>query len=202
VPTRWTGSLQPQSAAKDTLEYKGVPSKGLDAATEAQPQIEAIAANRSLLDAADPVPDLAKTLADALRAALVSAQKLHSETYESEWVRLEAAECWQNIGPSDRDRILNGLHIAKVTKGATGTEQEVLESVERISLNAWRTPTAALTQLFADARIQADKLVEPKTHHGKLSSATLRTPEVVNAWVEKTEQELLEELKLGPVVVC
>ena len=176
-------------------------AEGLDAATEAQPQIEAIAANRSLLDAADPVPDLAKALADALRAALASAEKLYSETYDSELVRLEAAESWQKIDQSDRDRILNGLHIAKVTKGATGTEQEVLESVERISPDAWRTRTAALPQLFADARIQADKLIEPKTHHVKLGSATLRTPEEVKAWAAKTEQELLEQLKQGPIVV-
>ena len=176
-------------------------SEGLDAAAEAQPQIDAIAANRSLLDAADPVPDLAKALADALRAALASAEKHYSETYDSELVRLEAAESWQKIDQSDRDRILTGLHIAKVTKGSTGTEQEVLESVERISLDAWRTRTAALPQLFGDARIQADKLIEPKTHHVKLGSATLRTPEEVNAWATKTEQELLEHLKQGPIVV-
>ena len=172
-----------------------------DAAKEAQPQIEAIAANRSLLDAADPVPDLSKALADALRAALASAETLYSETYESELARLEAAEGWQKIDPSDRDRILNGLHIAKVIKGATGTEQEVLESVERISLDAWRTLSAALPQRFADARIQADKLIEPKTHHVKLGSATRRAPEEVKAWVEQTEQKLLEKLKLGPIVV-
>lgn len=193
-------------AEKRVPAYKRLQSlarhaEGLDAATEARPQIEAIAANRSLLDAADPVPDLAKTLADALRAALASAEKQFSDTYDSELMRLEAAESWQKIDQSDRDRILNGLHIAKVTKGATGTEQEVLESVERISLDAWRTRTAALPQLFADARIQADKLIEPKTHHVKLGSATLRTPEEVKAWAAKTEQELLEQLKHGPIVV-
>ena len=173
----------------------------LDAATEAQPQLEAIAAARSLLDATDPVPDLAKALADALRAALASAEKHYSETYDSEIVRLEAAESWQKIDQSDRDRIINGLHIAKVTKGATGTEQEVLESVERISLDAWRIRSASLPQLFADARIYADKLIEPKTHHFKLGSATLRTPEEVKAWIAKTEQELLEQLNQGPIVV-
>ena len=176
-------------------------AEGLDAATEAQPQLEAIAANRSLLDATDPVPDLAKTLADALRAALASAEKHYSETYESKLVRLEAVESWQTTDQSDRDRILKELNIAKATKGATGTEQEVLESLERISLDAWRTRTAALPQLFVEARIQADKLVEPKTHHVKLGSATLRTSEQVKAWVTKTEQELLEELKQGPIVV-
>ncbi|MEW8279844.1 MAG: BREX system P-loop protein BrxC [Candidatus Thiodiazotropha sp.] len=176
-------------------------AEGLDAAKEAQPQIEAISANRSLLDSADPVPGLAKTLADALRAALVEAEKHYREIFDEESARLAAAESWQKIEQTDRDRILKSLNIAKVSKGATGTEQEVLDSLERISLDAWKTKTAALPQLYADARIQADKLVEPKTHHVKLGSATLKTPEEVKAWVEKTEQELLEQLKQGPIVV-
>jgi hypothetical protein len=173
----------------------------LDAAKEAKPQIDAIAANRSLLDATDPVPDLSKALADVLRAALAQVEKHYAETFEAEWQRLTSAESWQKIGQEDRDRILSQLHIVKVTKGATGTEREVLESLERISLDAWRTRTAALPQLFADARIQADKLVEPKTHHVKPGSATLRTPEEVKAWIEKTEQELLEQIKHGPVFI-
>ena len=174
---------------------------GLEAAKEAQPQIDAIAANRSLLDATDPVPHLTKALADALRLALAQAEKHYSEIYDEKWHRLEAAESWQKIDQADRDRILKGLHIEKVTKGATGTEQEVLESLERISFDAWRTRTAALPQLFADARVQADKIVEPKTHHVKLDSATLRSPEEVKAWVAKTEQDLLDHLKQGPIVV-
>jgi hypothetical protein len=174
---------------------------GLDPAQEVQPQIAAIAANRSLLHTTDPVPDLAKTLADALRTALAEAEKHYVEVFDAESGRLQSAESWQKIEQSDRDRILKGLNIVKATKGATGTEQEVLDSLQRISLDAWRTRTAALPQLFAEARIQADKLVEPKTHHVKLCSATLRTPEEVRAWVTKTEQELVEQLKQGPVVV-
>ena len=174
---------------------------GLDAAKKVQPQIDALAANRSLLDTTDPVPDLTKALADALRAALAEAEKHYAEVFDEESTRLESAESWQAIEQSDHDRILKGLNIAKATKGITGTEQEVLESLERISLEAWRTRTAALPQFFAEAHIQADKLVEPKTHHVKLDSATLRTPEEVKAWVTKTEQELLEQIKQGPIVV-
>ncbi len=176
-------------------------AEGLDAAGEAKPQIDAIAANRGLLDAMDSVPDLTKALTDALRAALTQAENRYAETYDEEWRRLANAESWRKIGQKEQDRILGQLHIEKAGKGATGTEQEVLESLERISLDAWRTRTAALSQLFADARIQADKLVEPKTRHVKLASATLRTPEEVKEWVEKTEQELLGQIKQGPVVV-
>ena len=176
-------------------------AEGLDGAREVFPQIEAISTNRSLLEAADPLPGLTKTLADALRTGLAEAENHFSEVFDKESGRLETVESWQKIEQSDRDRILKGLNIAKASKGNISTEQEVLESLERISLEAWRTRTAALPQLFAEARIQADKLVEPKTHHLKLRSATLRTPEDVRDWVATTEQVLLKQLKQGPIVV-
>ena len=82
-----------------------------------------------------------------------------------------------------------------------GTEQEVLESVDGISLNGWRTRTAALRQWFADVRAEADRLVEPKTCHLKLESTTLRTPEDVKMWTRQTEQRLLEAVAHGPFVI-
>ena len=176
-------------------------ARELDIVTEVQPQIEAVQANRRLIDATDPVPDLANALADALRVALVHAEKHYSETYEAELKRLSAAESWQTIEKANRNRILEDLHIARATRGVTGSVQDVLESVQRIPLDAWRTRAAALPQLFADARKQADKLVEPKIRHLKLRSSTLRTPDEVNAWVARTKQELLKQLKQGPIVV-
>ena len=108
---------------------------------------------------------------------------------------------WQNDrARRTRDAILSRLRIEKASKGATGTEQEVLESLERISLDDWRTRTAALPQWFADARAEADRLVEPKTRHLKLESVTLRTPEDVKAWTRQTEQRLLEAVEHGPIV--
>ena len=93
------------------------------------------------------------------------------------------------------------MRIENTSKGAIGTEQEVLESVDRISLDDWRTRTAALPRWFADARAEADRLVEPKTRHLKLESTTLRTPEDVKMWTRQTEQRLLEAVKHGPIVV-
>ena len=93
------------------------------------------------------------------------------------------------------------MRIETTSKGAIGTEQEVLESVDRISLDDWRTRTAALPQWFTDARAEADRLVEPKTRHLKLESTTLRTPEDVKMWTRQTEQRLLEAVKHGPIVV-
>ena len=156
------------------LEDAGNGGNGPDTAGEVQPQIEAIAANRSLLAATDPVPDLARKLADALRAAPADAGQRHADTYDEEWQRLSKSESWRKkIGQGARDGIFGRLRIAKAAKGATGTEQEVLESLDRIPLDGWRTRAAALPRLFADARVEADRLVEPKTRHVKLESTTI-----------------------------
>ena len=148
---------------------------GLEAAKEAQPQIDAIAANRSLLDATDPVPHLTKALADALRLALAQAEKHYSEIYDEKWHRLEAAESWQKIDQADRDRILKGLHVEKVTKGATGTEQEVLESSNGFPLmlgerarrrcpSSLRTPAFRPTRSSSQRHITSSSTAPPSVH--------------------------------------
>ena len=176
-------------------------AESLDVAKEVKPQIEAIVAGRRLLDASDPVPGLAAKLTDALRTTLVASEELHDTTYDDERQRLEVFDGWQRIEQEAREEILARLHIAKATAGATGTQEEVLESLDRISLDDWRTRTAALPQLFAQAKVEGHRLVEPQIRHLNLGSTTLHTPDEVRAWVEKTERHLLEQIRKGPIVI-
>ncbi len=173
----------------------------LEMAKNIQPQVEAIRTNRRLLADTDPVPPLARAVADALRTALVEAGSEYARAFRGEGERLENAASWRTIEQAQRGDILRRLHIEEATVGATGTEQEVLNALDEASLDDWRTRTAALPQLFASARSQADKLVEPETRHVKLASGTLKTADDVRAWTRKTEQELVEQVKRGPVVV-
>ena len=174
---------------------------GLDAANDVEPQIKAIAADRRLLEETDPLPPLAGKLTEALRTALTQAHNSYNDTYDAELQRLEKSESWRRIKPEKREELLARLRISKESKGATGSEREVLDSLERISLDGWRTRTAALPQQFADARAEADRLIEPRIRHIKLDAATLRTPEDVKAWIEKTEKDLLECVEKGPIAL-
>ena len=140
-------------------------------------------------------------LTDVLRTALSEAETDFSTTYEEELAQLESAESWQKIEQDDRNRILKESHVRKISKGKTGTEQEVLQSLEKCSLDAWRDRTAALPQLFVNARIKADRFLDPETSQVKLNRATLRTPEDVVNWLDQTEQILLEKIEQGPIVV-
>ena len=173
----------------------------LEAGRNVLPQVEAIKTNRSLLTTTDPVPGLIRVLTDALRTALLNAGSEYDRVFAVERERLQSAVSWQQIEQAQRDSILAQLHIKAATVGTLGTEQEVLSSLQQASLEDWRTRIAALPQLFASARSEADRLVEPKTRHVKLASDTLRTEDDVRAWARKTEQELVEQVKQGPVVV-
>ena len=177
-------------------------AEDLGAAKEVTPQIKAIVADRRLLDETDPVPPLAAKLTDALRTALAQEQRGYDDAYDAEWQRLEGSESWGQIQPENRNDILRRSSIAKAPKDVVGSEQEALASLERISLEGWRTRTAALPQQFAGARAQADRLIEPKIRHIRLPSATLRTPADVRNWVDKSEKELLQQVQKGPIAIC
>ena len=176
-------------------------AQGLDIARDVEPQIEAIVVDRRLLDASDPVSGLASKLTDALRSELAEAQKRYDETWAGERRRLEEAKAGAKSSRKNRNEILARLQIKQASKGATGTEQEILESLGRISLDGWRMRTAALSKQFADARAEADRHVEPKIRHVKLPSVTLRTVADVKTWSETTERELLEHIQQGPIAI-
>ena len=174
---------------------------GLDAAADVELQTGAVVQGRRLLDPSDPTPPLAAIVTDALRGALTDAHKRYGEIYDEESRRLASTESWQRIEQEDRDAILQRLHVEMPPTAATGTEQEILDTLERVSLDGWRTRTLALPQSFAHARAAADKLVEPKIRHVKLEAATLRTPEDVAAWIDRTNQDLLNRVKQGPIAI-
>ena len=90
------------------------------------------------------------------------------------------------------------MRIEKATKGAAGTEQEVLESLDRISLGG---PHRGSPPPLRGRPGGSARLVEPAVRHVKLASFTPCSPEDVEGWVEATEREPLDRIGHGPVVV-
>ena len=194
----WRASACPPSGAASPRTTRRWPERG----EHSRAQIEAIVGQRQLLDATDPVPALSAELTGALRTALTQAEQAYEETYGTERQRLEGSESWLRIDDRERRNILAELRLGeKASTGQTGTEAEILASLDHISLEAWRTRTAALPQLFAEARVAADRLLEPTIRHVKLTSSTLRTPADVKSWIESTERKLQSQVLEGPVVV-
>lgn len=177
-------------------------ARGLDFSETIQTQVNAIVEERRLLAATDPLVDLVTQTVDGLRATLTDTESTYNTIYDQQMNMLEETEGWKKITKDQRDQILSSVGLSKVSKGKVGNEDEVLASLNRLSLEAWKTKTAALPQQFADARKQADKLLEPKTQHISLSSGTLRTKEDIDTWIDKTKVDLQEKIQKGPIVIA
>ena len=177
-------------------------AKGKEFAKEVQSQVDAINKERRLLDASDPLPDLVKIMVDGLRAALIEAETVYNQTYDREMKALAATDSWQKLEETRRNDILKATGLTRITKGSLGNDDEVLASLNKLSLEAWATKIAALPQQFAEARREADRLFEPKIQHVKVTSETLRTVDDIDTWLAKTKGELLSKLDNGPIVIA
>lgn len=175
-------------------------SQELPIAPEIQNQSQAILEQRLLLQDPNPVPALCNQITQALRDAVVKAQKEYQQVYNTELANLQATESWQKLDSAQCNQIL-GEGIKTIPQIAVGTEAEVLKSLESLSLTEWLNRCDTLPQRFTQARLAAEKLLEPQAVYLKLPNATLRNLEDVDKWLGKVRQSILEKLKNGSVII-
>ena len=176
-------------------------SSGLAEAKECSEQIEAIRAQRSLLQAQDAVSPLRRKLADLLRSGIQTAQRSFDSSYSQSLATLEASDVWQRIDSADRTRILAGTGLSKPSAPDVSTDEKLLSTLEATPLSWWHDKIAALPGRFARAAKEAAELLEPKVQHVHLSSVVLRTDADVKQWLAGQEATLLQRIKSGPVVI-
>jgi len=170
-------------------------------ADEPRAQAEAVKSERRLLDASDPVPDIRKAAAGALRAAVTAAHGKYEKTYNEHMAALTASDTWSKLKAAPQKQILANEGIAEAAALSISSEANLIRTLEQTPLPAWKTRTDALAQQFARATIAAAKLLEPKTQHVHLGSGTLKTEQDVKDWLADTEKDLLVKIKTGPVVI-
>jgi len=193
--------IQKRLSRWQVLERLYAHARSRPVATEVAPQIEALRINRSLLSDPDPVTPLVTKLTKALREALQDVRKEYVALHEQERQRLEEMEIWKRLTPEQQAEILNRYGISGVPEIRVGTEEEILESLEEVSLEDWATRHDALSQRFQNALTEAAKLLEPEAVRVDLPSATLHNEEELRDWIQGVEKRLREELKKGPIII-
>lgn len=176
-------------------------AESLPQAEELRQQADAITSERRLLESSDPVPDIRKATADALRTAVTTAYRNYEQIYAEQLNLLTTGDTWQKLSNEQRAQILSAEGIGEIPPLQIGSESELIRTLEQTPLSAWKTRADALPAQFERAAMAAAILLEPKTQHVKLSSGTLATDEDVKAWLTQTEQTLLGRIKDGPVVI-
>ncbi len=82
-----------------------------------------------------------------------------------------------------------------------GTTDEVLHTLHKTRLSEWKAIRDAMPARFNNVLAAAAKLLEPKAQEVSLPGTTIKNKEDLRAWLALVEEEILEKLEHGPVIV-
>lgn len=162
---------------------------------------DGVRTNRLLLDTSDHVSGLVKKCAELLRASVTTAHATLKNTHDEQMSLLTKSDVWTKLTADQQSSVLSSNGITDVAAIKVGTDDELLRTLDSTPLSSWGDKSAAIPGRFSAALAQAGKLLEPKLQQVRLTSGTLKTPEDVKQWLSEKENELLEKLKAGPVIV-
>ncbi len=174
---------------------------GLPAASDTLAEIEAVQSERMLLAKTDRVTPLRTRLADLLREAFNGARERCATAHEQGLGRLEADPTWQAINASDQARLLTEAHLLPLPAEEVRSDEALLAALDRQALAARAAQADAVPGRVQRALETAARLLEPKVRTVSLERGTLRSETEVRAWLERQENALLAEIKLGPVLL-
>jgi hypothetical protein len=168
---------------------------------EIEASCQGIIDGRLLLDSADHVPPLIKKASKVLRDAVSAAHQAFESAYSSGRATLDASESWGKLKEDQRTAILEGEGIASLPALEVGTDEQLLQTLQRTPIDWWNDKTAALPTRFQNALAKAAKLLEPKAQHVTLPSRTLHSAEDLDSWLAEVRSGIESKLKEGPVIV-
>ena len=174
---------------------------GLAILDELRPEIEAIEANRSLLDDTDYVAPLAKKLELALREALRGAHARCVEVFSRSMQDLEASDPWHRLPAAEREVLARSSRLEPLPELDLVDEARLLATLETRGLSGWAELADGLPTRFANARADAARALEPKVQSVALKSDMLRTEAEIESWLSSTRADLLRRLADGPIVI-
>lgn len=174
---------------------------GLPEADSCAKSIAAMLTGRSLLAEPDPVPELTKQLATALRLALGKLQDDLSDAFSKGEAKLAASPVWAGRTDDQRATIATACQLSPPPKAAIGSENEILAALNARSLSDRRNLLDAVPQRFARALEEAGKLATPDAVRVPLPAAVIKTPDELDQWLAGVRQQVMSKLEKGPVIL-
>ena len=174
---------------------------GLPEAEATAVSIAAITEGRGLLAEPDPVPELTKQLATALRRALGKLQDELAAAFSTGEAKLAASLVWAGRTDEQRTTIAAACQLSPPPKADIGTEDEILAALNARSLSDRRNLLDAVPQRFARALEEASKLATPDAVRVPLPAAVIKTTEELDQWLAGVRQQVMSKLEKGPVIL-
>lgn len=187
----------------NTLKRLLAQVNGLSGADVLVVQVTHIEQQRQLLEAPDLITPLVASLTQLLREELNCLHTDYQARHQKGMTRLDADSNWQQLEPEQRNSLLatQKLKLADAPKVQLANTEEVLITLDRLSLSSFTDRVAAIDSRFDAVLVSAAELMEPKAQFVKLPSRTIKTDEDIEAWLLDAKQTIAQALKKGPVIL-
>jgi len=190
-----------RKTAWDLVQALARHAGGLTEAEDSLAQLEAIQTSRLLLTEVDPVTPVRATLTTLLRTKVTSADATVRSAFEAAIASVEGSSPWQRLEPSAQARILSETRLLAPRPADVSNDGSLVRELDASSLSARETEAEAMPSRAQRAIELAAKALEPTVRAVSVERTTLRSPEDVKAWLERTESRLLDAVKSGPILI-
>jgi hypothetical protein len=207
----WEEKIKHWSAAKSLIaerlpkwqlvERLAKHSVAIEAAKPHLDQIEAVRAQRLLLDNSDPASGIRVALSDLLRKAVQDGFAAHQDAFQKAMLSLEGNDVWKQVPAAEQDAIKAAASLKPPSKPEVATDEALATHLDQRPPASTQAEIDAIPGRVARAIEQAAKILLPKVQTISLERATLRDAVEVEAWVERQKKKLLEAIANGPVLV-
>lgn len=164
-------------------------------------EVDAIAAQRSLLAEPDPVRPLLDKTVDLLRQALNAKLDGFQQAFGQQQTQLHADADWKKLSDAQRADLAAQHHLSAPGAVPLGTPEQLQDALDDCDLEHWVSKTQALPSRFEAARHAAVQLLKPNVVHVTLPKRTLNDQAELKAWLAEVEALLDAKLKQGPVAL-
>lgn len=166
-------------------------------------QINAIRDSRQLLASQNSLQQLVDSLTQMLRTELNALGSRYTAEHTEYLDLLDQEPNWRALEREQRHDLLVAqmLNDAAMPKIEVETADDIVTTLSVWPLSTLTTTIAALPGRFAEVSNAAAKLLEPKTQLLRLSSATIKTEQELDAWLQQTRATIFEKLANGPVKI-
>jgi hypothetical protein len=174
---------------------------GLPVATAIAPAVTAIRDGRQLLDDPDPIAPVLTELNKALRIEVLKRAARLADAQLEAVAELERWNDWSKLDADHREAILADAQLLVANPPDVSNDAKLLEALDSASLNAWQDRISLVAGRRDHARQRAAKQLEPESVTVDAPSATIRTMDDLQKYLDEVRARVEPHLDADKTVI-
>lgn len=176
-------------------------AEGQPVAGTVAPAVAAIRDGRQLLDEPDPLAPVLNELATALRIEVAERAAQLAAAQQGAVVELETWDEWSKLDAIKQEAILAEARLVPTDPPDVATDAKLLAALDAIPLSAWQDRISLVAGRRDQARQRAAKLLEPESVTVAVPSATIKTADDLEAYLDLVRARVRPHLDAAKTVI-